>query len=115
MSYNVKNYTEQGGEKTVIGGTLEIKEGALVTGLPSATIPAATENALGGVKAAAKGSGDAVEVKLGTDEKLYVPAYPVVPAAAVQADSTAADAAGLVTDFNALLAKLKAAGLMASE
>ena len=36
MSYNVKNYTEQGGETTVIGGTLEIKEGASVTGLPQA-------------------------------------------------------------------------------
>ena len=34
MSYNTKNYTEQGGEKTVIGGTLEIKDGAVVTGLP---------------------------------------------------------------------------------
>lgn len=112
MSYNVKNYTEQGGEKTVIGGTLEILEGASVTGLSGYTLPAASASALGGVKAAAKGSGDTVEVKLGTDEKLYVPAY---PAAAVQADSTAADAAGLVTDFNALLAKLRAAGLMASE
>lgn len=70
MSYNVKNYTEQGGEKTVIGGTLEIKEGASVTGLPAA------EN---------------------------------------QAASTATDATGLVTDFNALLAKLKAAGLMAAD
>ena len=70
MSYNTKNYTEQGGEKTVIGGTLEIKEGASVTGLPIA------EN---------------------------------------QADSTATDVAGLVADFNALLAKLKAAGLMADE
>ena len=36
MSYNVKNYTEQGGETTVIGGTLEIKEGASMTGLPQA-------------------------------------------------------------------------------
>lgn len=36
MSYNVKNYTEQSGETTVIGGTLEIKEGASVTGLPQA-------------------------------------------------------------------------------
>lgn len=35
MGYNTKNYTEQGGEKTVIGGTLEIKEGATVTGLSS--------------------------------------------------------------------------------
>ena len=26
MGYNAKNYTEAGGEKTVIGGTLEIKE-----------------------------------------------------------------------------------------
>ena len=72
--YNAKNYTEQGGEKTVIGGTLEIKEGASVTGLPSSFTPAAN-----------------------------------------QADSTAVDAAGLVTDFNALLAKLKAAGLMTAE
>ena len=43
MSYNVKNYTEQGGEKTVIGGTVEIQgtlefdEDAAVTGLPAAT------------------------------------------------------------------------------
>jgi hypothetical protein len=36
MSYNTKNYTEQGGDKTVIGGVLEIKEVASVTGLPSA-------------------------------------------------------------------------------
>jgi hypothetical protein len=70
MSYNTKNYTEQGGEKTVIGGVLEIKEGASVMGLPIA------EN---------------------------------------QADSTATDVAGLVTDFNALLAKLKAAGLMEAD
>lgn len=70
MSYNTKNYTEQGGEKTVIGGVLEIKEGASVTGLP------VVEN---------------------------------------QADSTATDVAGLVTDFNALLAKLKAAGLMEAD
>ncbi|KEF36958.1 Head fiber protein [Schinkia azotoformans MEV2011] len=70
MSYNTKNYTEQGGEKTVIGGVLEIKEGASVTGLPVA------EN---------------------------------------QADSIAADVTGLVTDFNSLLAKLKAAGLMETD
>ena len=42
MSYNTKNYTVQGGEKTVIGGTLEIKEGASVTGLPSAPNQAAS-------------------------------------------------------------------------
>lgn len=70
MSYNTKNYTEQGGDKTVISGTLEIKQEASVTGLPVA------EN---------------------------------------QADSTAIDVAGLVTDFNVLLTKLKAAGLMVAD
>ena len=70
MSYNTKNYTEQGGEKTVIGGTLEIKEGAVVTGLPI------LDN---------------------------------------QAASTAATVEDLVTDLNALLTKLKAAGLMISD
>ena len=66
----------------------------------------------------AKGAGDTVVAKIGSDRKLYVPTYPVVreiPVAANQADSTATDAAGLVTDFNALLAKLKAAGLMAAD
>ncbi|SDJ62909.1 Head fiber protein [Alkalibacterium thalassium] len=70
MSYNTKNYTEQGGEKTVIGGTLEIKDGAVVTGLP------VLDN---------------------------------------QAASTAATVEDLVTDFNTLLTKLKAAGLMISD
>lgn len=70
MSYNVKNYTEQGGDKTVIGGTLEIKEGAILSGTPSA---------------------------------------------ANQANSTAVDVATLVSDFNALLAKLKTAGLMLAD
>ena len=37
MGYNAKNYTEQGGEKTVIGGELVIKEGAKVTGLTSSS------------------------------------------------------------------------------
>jgi hypothetical protein len=114
MSYNTKNYTEQGGEKTVIGGTLEIKEGASVTGLTSTAAPASA-TALGGVKAAAKEETDTVPVKIGEDGILYVPAYPVVPevpVAANQADSTATDVTGLVADFNALLAKLKAAGLM---
>lgn len=74
MGYNTKNYTEQGGDKTVIGGELEI---------------------IG-------------EGKLTFDGVVLKPAE-------VQANSIAADAAGLVTDFNGLLAKLKAAGLMESE
>jgi hypothetical protein len=68
MSYNTKNYTEQGGDKTVIGGELEIKEGARVTGLPSSA-----EN---------------------------------------QRTSEANTVAALRDDFNALLAKLKNAGIV---
>ena len=45
MSYNGKNYMEQGGDKWVIGGTLEIKEGASVTGLPAAEVPQAANQA----------------------------------------------------------------------
>ena len=51
MGYNTKNYTEQGGEKTVIGGMLEIKEGASITGLPSAINQvASTATTVAGVK-----------------------------------------------------------------
>lgn len=50
---------------------------------------------------------------------VQTPTYPqptvdAAPQAAVQAASTATDVDGLKTDFNALLVKLKAAGLMAS-
>ncbi len=124
MSYSTKNYTEQGGEKTVIGGTLEIKEGASVTGLSANPLLVATEETLGGVKAAAADEGDTVEIKIGEDGKLYAPTYPtdatesvsgLVKMAANQADSIAEDTATLVTYFNALLDKLKAAGLMAAD
>ena len=71
MSYNTKNYTEQGGEKTVIGGTLEIAEGGKVLGLESTFTQA--EN---------------------------------------QDESTASTIAELKSDFNALILKLKEAGLM---
>ena len=75
MSYSAKNYMEQGGDKWVIGGALEIKEGATITGLPVAEIPQAAN----------------------------------------QANSVATDVTTLVTDFNGLLAKLKAAGLMTAD
>lgn len=74
MSYNAKNYMAQGGEKLVIGGTLEILEGASVMGLPSSFTPAAN-----------------------------------------QADSESTTIAALKDDFNALLAKLKTAGLMEAD
>lgn len=42
MSSSIKNYTEQGGDRTVIGGELVIEEGARVTGLPSSNNSGAT-------------------------------------------------------------------------
>ena len=68
-----KNYTEQGGDGTHIGGKLVFDEGASVEGLPGST-PA--EN---------------------------------------QAESAATTVAALEEDFNTLLSKLKAAGLMTAD
>jgi hypothetical protein len=73
-TYATKNYSEQGGEKWVIGGELEILPEAKVTGLPSDFTPAAN-----------------------------------------QPSSTATTIALLKEDFNALLAALKAAGLMVAD
>ena len=81
MGYNAKNYMAQGGDRLVIGGTLEIKEGASVTGLPAAA------------------AGSAGVVVMSTN----------------QVASVATDVAALVTDFNTLLQKLKAAGIMAAD
>ena len=125
MEYNAKNYRTQGGDRLVIGGSLEILEEASVTGLPPASVSAATEEALGGVVAAAKTETDTVEAKIGEDHKLYVPPYTLPGAevgtlggvllAANQAASSATELAGLVTEFNTLLAALKAAGIMAAD
>lgn len=127
-TYNTRNYAAHGGGEWVIGGKLTILEGAEVTGLAATAAPASAD-ALGGIKAAEKGVGDTVEVKIGGDAKLYAPTYPeayVLPPAetdvlggvklaANQADSAAATVAGLKDDINALLAKLKAAGIMAPD
>ena len=125
MEYNAKNYMAQGGDRLVIGGSLEILEGASVTGLPPTAVTPATEEALGGVLAVAKAETDTLEAKIGEDHKLYVPPYtlPAAEAAALggvllaanQAASTATELAGLVTEFNTLLAALKAAGIMAAD
>ena len=70
MSYNAKNYTEQGGDVTHFGGNVVFDENCEIEGLP---------------------------------------------AAANQAASEASTVATLKDDFNALLTKLKAAGIMAAD
>ncbi len=116
--YAAKNYTEQGGDVTHIGGKLVIDEGGSVEGMSGGgsgcTLPAATEDTLGGVKAKTK-TDESVEAAIGPDGKLYVPAYPAVPKIARQPDAAGEDAAGINAAFNALLSALKDAGLMESE
>ena len=99
MSYNAKNYTEQGGEVTHIGGKLVIEEGGSVEGFP---LEKATTETLGGVIV---GSG------LSIDSDGVLSADGITPAEN-QEDSEASTVATLKEDFNALLAKLKTAGLM---
>ena len=127
-THNTRNYAAHGGGEWVIGGKLTVLEGATVEGLTATAAPASAD-ALGGIKAAAKAETDTVEAKIGEDAKLYVPAYPedyVLPAATAEAlggvqlavnqvDSTASTIAGLNIEFNALLAKLKVAGIMAPD
>lgn len=115
MSYNAKNHTEQGGEKTVIGGTLEVLPGATIVADEGATVegfggggeyvlPIATQETLGGVKAGTSGP-----VRIDNNGVVYL------TTAGCQAESEATDVEGLVSDFNALIAKLKNAGLMDGE
>ena len=111
--YNAKNYNEQGAEKLVIGGTLEVLDGATVTGITGVSA-AAKATVLSGIKAATKGAGDTVEVKIDSStSKLYVPTYPVANVADKVAE--AAGEAPTKAEFDALIAALVAAGLMAAE
>lgn len=108
-THNTKNYMAHGGGELVIGGKLTFLDGAEVENFPggggggSYTLPTASASTLGGVKV---GSGLTI-----TDGVLS--ADGITPAAA-QADSTATTIAGLKEDFNALLAALRTAGLLAA-
>ena len=83
VTRNCKNYMAAGGDRLVIGGTLEVLDTATVTGLQSGY---ATEQAAGSVYQAIN-----------------------------QAESAATTIADLKSDFNALLLKLKNAGIMAAD
>lgn len=52
MSYNTKNYTEQGGDVTHIGGKLILEDGAQLEGFPkAANVQASTAADVAGLKA----------------------------------------------------------------
>ena len=80
---NCKNYLADGGDRLVIGGTLEVLDTATVTGLQSGY---ATEQTAGSVYQAAN-----------------------------QASSNSSTIADLKSDLNALLQRLKNAGIMAAD
>lgn len=84
MSYNAKNYTEQGGEVTHFGGKVIFEEGSQIEGLPAPTIPDASTEVKGLVKQGA-------------------------------AIADAAGEAPTATEYNALLASLRTAGILATE
>lgn len=111
-TYQTKNYTAHGGSETVIGGTLTINgtlaigDGATVTGLSANPLQPATADSLGGVKV---GSGLSIENGVLSADVTEV------PVAEAQADSEATTVAALKENFNALLAKLRTAGLMAAD
>ena len=83
VTRNCKNYATDGGDRLVIGGTLEVLDTATVTGLQSGY---ATEQTAGSVYQATN-----------------------------QAESAATTIADLKSDFNALLLKLKNAGIMVAD
>ena len=83
VTRNCKNYLADGGDRLVIGGTLEVLDTATVTGLQSGY---ATEQTAGSVLQATN-----------------------------QASSNASTIADLKSDLNALLQRLKNAGIMAAD
>ena len=83
VTRNCKNYATEGGDRLVIGGTLEILDTATVTGLQSGY---ASQETAGSVYQATN-----------------------------QAESAATTIADLKSDFNALLLKMKNAGIMAAD
>ena len=128
-TYSPKNYMTAGGDELVIGGKLTVLEGAEVSGLPggggsggSYTLPTASADTLGGIKAKEKTDED-VEVVVDGDGKLYVPAYPknacaekegLVKQAAAVTDAADTEVATLQTTLNGLLSALRTAGILAA-
>jgi len=102
MDYNVKNYTEQGGEITHFGGKVIFEPGCVVEGM---VIPIASKTSPGAVQV---GEGLSITTQGVLSAEGFTPA-------ANQPASTTTDIVQLVADFNSLLSKLKAAGIMVAD
>ena len=110
MSHVTKNYSAEGGDALVIGGKLVIEEGAEVEGLGDGggagyTLPVASAATLGGVKI---GAGLTI-----TEGVLSVDG--ITPAETQAALGNDAELEDVIIAFNALLAALKATGIVAEE
>ena len=101
--HTAKNYAEQGGERWVVEGELQI----------AGKLTDADGNEIGpGGGGGEIPDGSVTVAKLATDVTNLINGKLSATKAATQANSTAEDVSELVADFNALLAKLKAAGIM---
>jgi hypothetical protein len=121
MSYNTKNYTEQGGEKTVIGGeieilgTLTIDNEATVAGVvTAAVVNNLTTTETGSALDAAQGKvlKELVDAKYTAANATDAVAGLVKQA--VNVPEVTGDDAPTAADFNALLDALIDAGIMAA-
>ena len=115
MSYNTKNYTEQGGEKTDIGGTLEVLDTATVTGIVAAVV---VDDLLSDDATKVLSAKQGKALKTAVDTKYTAANATEEVAGLVKMAGNVALAAGeeapTKTEFDALITALIAAGLMAA-
>ena len=115
-----KNYSTDEGNTWVVGGKLVIEEGAEVEGMNGSEyeLPIASSESLGGVKV---GSGLSINESGVLSADSQAPSIATTEVAGVvrmmanQAASTGSNLLSLENEFNSLLQKLKAAGLMAPD
>ena len=113
--YSCKNYKTNGGDKWVVGGTLEIKEGASVTGMTTATL--VNDLTTGGTDKALTAE-QGKTLKAAVDAQYTAANATTATAGLVKQSAKVAAAAGETptkAEFDALIAALVTAGIMAAE
>lgn len=111
--HTAKNYRDQGGDKWVVGGELQLA-GKMTDADGNEINPGGGGGEIpdGAVTTAKVADGAITTAKLGTDVTNLINGKLTATKVETQANSTAEDISDLVADFNALLAKLKAAEIM---
>lgn len=130
MAYNTENYKEQGGKKWVVEGTLDLTnatvEGVVTAPVIDTLVSTSATSALSAKQGKAlKGlidgqapvdslASDSATTPLSANQGKVLKDAADLKVAANQADSVEADSP-TTAEFNGLLAKLKAAGLMVDD